>query len=116
MTALALLELHDAGRIDLNAPVRRYLPWFAISSGKRPILVHQLLSHTAGIPDDYSAEIAYTYDVVALGRAKTLFAPGTAWSPSFYQHYGTGSRHSTRAAIASSGTPGEFQVTRPACR
>jgi D-alanyl-D-alanine carboxypeptidase len=80
MTALALLQLHDAGRLDLNAPVRRYLPWFSIDSGSTPILVHELLSHTAGIPDDFAAEIGYTYDIVALRRARVLFAPGTAWS------------------------------------
>ena len=80
MTALAILALHDAGRVDLNAPVRRYLPWFSIESGGKPILVHQLLSHTAGIPDDYAAESGYGYDVVALRNSKTLFAPGTSWS------------------------------------
>jgi D-alanyl-D-alanine carboxypeptidase len=80
MTALAILELHDEARIDLNAPVRRYLPWFSIDSGSSPILVHELLSHTAGIPDDYTAENGYGYNVVALRQARTLFAPGTAWS------------------------------------
>jgi CubicO group peptidase (beta-lactamase class C family) len=80
MTALALLELHDSGRLDLGAPVRRYLPWFAIKSLGGPILVHELLSHTGGIPDDYAAEPGYVYDVWALRTAKTLFAPGTSWS------------------------------------
>lgn len=80
MTALALLQLKDAGRIDLNAPVQRYLPWFSIKSGGRPILVHQLLSHTAGLPDDYAAEAGYRFDVIALSGAKTIFPPGTAWS------------------------------------
>jgi CubicO group peptidase (beta-lactamase class C family) len=80
MTALALLEQHDAGQINLNEPVQRYLPWFSIDSGGTPILVHQLLSHTAGLPDDYAAEMGYVYDVVALRAAKTLFMPGTAWS------------------------------------
>src|SRR3984957_7489680 len=80
MTALALLELRDSGRLDLDAPVRRYLPWFAITSLGGPILVHELLSHTAGIPDDYAAEPGYVYDVWALRTAKTLFAPGTSWS------------------------------------
>jgi|SRR5580700_1666966 D-alanyl-D-alanine carboxypeptidase len=80
MTALALLQMHDAGRLDYNAPVQRYLPWFTIQSGGKPILVHELLSHTAGIPDDYAAEEGYGYDIVALRHAKTLFAPGTSWS------------------------------------
>src|SRR5215469_7419278 len=30
MTSLALLQLHDRGLIDLNAPVRKYLPWWSI--------------------------------------------------------------------------------------
>lgn len=80
MTALALMQLHDAGKLDFNAQVRRYLPWFSIDSGGKPILVHEMLSHSAGIPDDYSAENGSVYDVVALRHTKTLFAPGTAWS------------------------------------
>jgi D-alanyl-D-alanine carboxypeptidase len=80
MTALALLELHDAGRLDLDAPVRQYLPWFSIQSGGHPVLVHELLSHTAGIPDDFASEFGYKYNVLALARARTLFPPGTAWS------------------------------------
>ncbi len=80
MTALALLEQHDAGQIDLNEAVQRYLPWFSIDSGGTPILIHQLLSHTAGLPDDYAAERGYVYNVVALRAAKTLFVPGTSWS------------------------------------
>lgn len=80
MTALALLEQHDAGQIDLNESVQRYLPWFSIDSGGTPILVHQLLSHTSGLPDDYAAEMGYVYDIVALRAAKTLFVPGTSWS------------------------------------
>jgi D-alanyl-D-alanine carboxypeptidase len=80
MTALALLQLYDAGQLDLNAPVQRYLPWFEIDAKGAPILVHQLLSHTAGLPDDYAAEVGYTYDIVALRAAQTLFTPGTSWS------------------------------------
>ncbi|MBV8148809.1 MAG: beta-lactamase family protein [Candidatus Eremiobacteraeota bacterium] len=79
MTALSVMELHDAGRIALDAPVQRYLPWFSIGS-QRPILVHQLLSHTAGLPDDYSSENGSLYDVVALRGAKVLFPPGSSWS------------------------------------
>jgi D-alanyl-D-alanine carboxypeptidase len=80
MSALTLLQLVDAGAIDLNAPVQQYLPWFSIDAGGAPILVHQLLSHTAGLPDDYASEIGYTYDVLALRAAKTISTPGTGWS------------------------------------
>ncbi|HUY40744.1 MAG TPA: serine hydrolase domain-containing protein [Candidatus Dormibacteraeota bacterium] len=80
MTTLALLQLRDEHRVDLNARVRRYLPWFSIDSAGKPILVHELLSHTAGLPDDYSVAPSYLYDVAALREAHTLFTPGTAWS------------------------------------
>lgn len=80
MTALAVLQLKDEGTVDLDAQVRRYLPWFSIDSGGRPVLVHELLSHTSGLPDDFASEVGYEYDVLALRRARTLFAPGTSWS------------------------------------
>jgi D-alanyl-D-alanine carboxypeptidase len=79
MTALSLMEQHDAGRLALDAPVQRYLPWFSIHAGKQPILVHELLSHTAGLPDDYAAE-TWLYNVVALRDAHVTFKPGTDWS------------------------------------
>jgi D-alanyl-D-alanine carboxypeptidase len=80
MSSLALLQLRDEGRINLDASVTRYLPWFSIGSGGKPILVHELLSHTAGIPDDYSVSPSYGYSIEVLREAHTLFAPGTSWS------------------------------------
>ncbi len=80
MTSMALLELRDEHRIDLDAPVQRYLPWFEIASDGAPILVHELLSHTAGIPDDYTAVDGWMYSVYALRDAHTIFRPGTSWS------------------------------------
>ncbi len=80
MTALATMQLVEEGKLALDAPVSRYLPWFTIDSGGDPIRVHQLLSHTAGIPDDFSPENSYGYDVVALRATKVLFKPGTSWS------------------------------------
>lgn len=80
MTALALLQLRDAHELDLNANVRRYLPWFAIRSGGKPIVVHELLSHTSGLPDDFSFAPGYVYGIAALRDAHVLFPPGTSWS------------------------------------
>src|SRR5829696_10491313 len=48
-TSLALLREHEAGNLDLQAPVARYLPWFRVRSAFPPITVHHLLSHTAGL-------------------------------------------------------------------
>lgn len=80
MTASALLRLRDEGRFDPATRVTAYLPWFSINSGGKPIFVHELLSHTAGLPDDYSFAPGYLYSVAALRYAHTIFTPGTKWS------------------------------------
>jgi CubicO group peptidase (beta-lactamase class C family) len=48
-TAAAALTLVQDGRVDLDAPIKRYLPDAPIQG--RAITVRQLMSHTAGIPD-----------------------------------------------------------------
>ena len=48
--ALALLQLRDEGRLDLDRPVVDYLPWLRIESGYAPITVHHLLTHASGLP------------------------------------------------------------------
>lgn len=46
-TALAVMQLVEAGKVELDAPVERYLPVFAGRPGGA-ITVRQLLSHTSG--------------------------------------------------------------------
>ena len=48
--ALALLQLRDEGKLDLERPVTDYLPWLRIESKFGPITVHHLLTHTTGLP------------------------------------------------------------------
>jgi CubicO group peptidase (beta-lactamase class C family) len=80
MTALSLMEARDEGKFDPSKTVQSYLPWFSIHSDGKPIYVHQLLSHTAGTPDDFSIAPGYMYSVAALRNAHTIFPPGTSWS------------------------------------
>lgn len=80
MTALSLMELRDAGKFDPGKPVKAYLPWFSIKSDGVPVLAHELLSHTAGLPDDYTFAPGFMYSVAALHDAHTTFTPGTHWS------------------------------------
>jgi CubicO group peptidase (beta-lactamase class C family) len=51
-TALAVMQLVQAHRVQLDAPVRRYLPAFRLADGGAytRITVRQLLTHTSGIP------------------------------------------------------------------
>ena len=50
--ALTLLQLRDEGKLDLQAPVRHYLPWLAAETDYGEILVHHLLTHSSGMPED----------------------------------------------------------------
>jgi CubicO group peptidase (beta-lactamase class C family) len=47
---LALLQLRDEGKLDLNKPIVEYLPWLKINSKFEPITTHHLLSHSSGLP------------------------------------------------------------------
>jgi len=48
-TAILVLQLVDQGKVDLAAPVQRYLPGFT-GAGKDRVTVAMLLSHTGALP------------------------------------------------------------------
>jgi len=47
--AIAVLQLNDEGKLDLNKPVKDYLPWLKVESSYTPFTTHHLLSHTSGL-------------------------------------------------------------------
>ena len=47
---LALMQLRDEGKLDLNKPIVEYLPWLKINSKFEAITTHHVLSHSAGLP------------------------------------------------------------------
>ncbi|MGH2535333.1 MAG: serine hydrolase domain-containing protein [Thermomicrobiales bacterium] len=78
-TAIALVQLAEAGQIDVDAPVSRYLPWFAVQSEFAPITLHHLLSHTAGITAGMDFTPEATYQVWALREERAACPPGAAF-------------------------------------
>jgi len=76
-TALALMQLVEERKLGLHVPVTKYLPWFQVVSDHDPIMLHHLLSHTAGLINgmDFSAEARY--EVYALRETEATVAPGT---------------------------------------
>jgi CubicO group peptidase (beta-lactamase class C family) len=52
VTATAVMTLVEARQLDLDAPVRRYLPWFGLAGEDAAdhVTVRHLLTHTSGIP------------------------------------------------------------------
>lgn len=85
-TALAVLALRDEGKLNLDDPVQRYLPWFqSVYKGKDVnVTLRQLLHHTSGIELDwYLGEIpeqSTIEDTVRIVSDKELkFEPGSVY-------------------------------------
>jgi CubicO group peptidase (beta-lactamase class C family) len=51
-TALAVMQLVEAGKVELDAPVQCYLPWFRVADpqASAQITVRHLLNQTSGLP------------------------------------------------------------------
>lgn len=64
-TALAVMQLVEAGQLDLDAPVQRYLPWFRVAdpNASARITVRHLLNQTSGLSKLTSLTSAYTKDL-----------------------------------------------------
>jgi SSS family transporter len=52
-TATAVMQLVEKGKIDVDAPVVKYLPEFG-ENGKDKVTVRELLTHYSGLPPDVS--------------------------------------------------------------
>ena len=68
VTAPAIMQLYQQGRFDLNDPVAKYLPEFAVN-GKGDITIRQLLTHYSGLPPDISLEDGWSGKEEGLRRA-----------------------------------------------
>jgi CubicO group peptidase (beta-lactamase class C family) len=50
--ATAVMQLVEKGKIDLDTPVKKYLPYFQLNDPRHEaITVRQMLTHTSGMPD-----------------------------------------------------------------
>ncbi|RPI33747.1 MAG: class A beta-lactamase-related serine hydrolase [Chloroflexota bacterium] len=51
ITSLAIQQLVSAGKVDLDAPVQRYIPWFRLAdeAASSQITIRHLLNHTSGL-------------------------------------------------------------------
>lgn len=80
-TCIAALQLSEQGVLDIHAPVKKYLPWFAIRSKYSDITLHHLMTHTAGIILGSDATPTTWTEVWDLRDTETGVEPGT------YFHY-----------------------------
>lgn len=89
ITAVAVMQLVEQGKLDLNAPVQRYVPSFPQKPW--PLTARHLLSHTGGVRHYRGDEINITkqYNSLTEGLSifkddSLLFQPGTRYSYSTY--------------------------------
>jgi CubicO group peptidase (beta-lactamase class C family) len=68
LTGVAVMQLVEGGRIELDAPVVRYLPDFPFGDA---ITIHHLLSHTSGLAN-YMAHPEYRARMTGLRRIADL--------------------------------------------
>jgi CubicO group peptidase (beta-lactamase class C family) len=75
------MQLVEAGRLDLDAPVATYWPAFG-ANGKTTITARQLLTHTSGLPADLDLGSSWRGEAEGLARAAAVQParpPGTAF-------------------------------------
>jgi SSS family transporter len=58
VTATAVMQLVEAGKVDVDAPVVKYLPEFA-ANGKQAVTIRELLTHYSGLPPDVNLKDAW---------------------------------------------------------
>jgi D-alanyl-D-alanine carboxypeptidase len=92
-TAVSILQLVQAGKIQLSDPFGKYLPDYANKELSSKATIEQLLSHTGGTGDifgpDFEAhrlELRTLQDYVKLYEKRgPVFEPGSRWE---YSNYG----------------------------
>ena len=93
LTAVAILQLVEAGKVKLTAPIGTYLPGYPNRDVATKVTIHQLLTHTGGTGDifgpDFDAhrqQLRALADYVKLyGKRELEFEPGSRWA---YSNYG----------------------------
>jgi CubicO group peptidase (beta-lactamase class C family) len=73
---VGILQAAEKGLLDLNEPVKRYLPWFRVKTKAHQITAHHLLSHTASLPLGRDDLPPSRYAAAALAEFEPTFPPG----------------------------------------
>jgi CubicO group peptidase (beta-lactamase class C family) len=86
VAATAIMRLVEQGKIDLSAPVRRYLPQFQVQdeTTSRDVAIWHLLSHTPGWEGQLTTQDRGTETLAFFAESMRdlpqLAPPGTVWS------------------------------------
>ena len=74
-SGITMLKLVEEGLLDLDAPVKSYVPWLTLkdADAAEKMTLRHLLSHTSGLPKEYTPEGAR--DEAALGPSLRVELP-----------------------------------------
>lgn len=87
-TATAIMQLREQGKVGLDDPVSKYLPWFQVKPadpGDAPITLEELLTHSSGLPREAgghwsSGEFPTREELRALiTERQAAFSPEVRW-------------------------------------
>ena len=86
-TAAAILRLVDQGKLSLDDTLAKVLPRYPNQERARKVTIRHLLSHTAGMGDQWSTPrrpvpglTGALATVAAVAHAPLMFEPGSQWS------------------------------------
>lgn len=87
-TATAIMQLREAGKLRLDDPVNKYLPWFSITPaepGDPSITIEELLTHASGLPREAGSHwVDYSFPDAAevkqyLATHRAPYSPEVRW-------------------------------------
>lgn len=92
LTAVSVLQLVQAGKVSLHAPLSTYLPDYPNATMASQVTIHHLLTHTGGAGDIFGpqfianrTQLREIQDYIDLYGTRNLqFTPGTQWACSNY--------------------------------
>ncbi len=95
-TAIEVMRLRDEGLVELDAPIERYLPGFAIRrlfDSDEPITVRSLLTHRSGLPRGGTLPLWYWDPGIAVlrelvGSLEDAYAVHPPWTRYKYSNIG----------------------------
>lgn len=116
-TATAILQLRDAGKLRLDDPIVRHLPWFSIRTefaAAGPITVEHLLTHTSGLPREGPFPYWTTHDFPTVEQLRTALPSLAALAPpgESYRYSNLGMALLGQIVEAASGEPWANYVGR----
>lgn len=88
-TSTAILQLRDRGKLHLDDPVAKHLPWFMYKNrfpDGPAVTIRQLLTHTSGLPTESAMPYWTDYNfpthdqlIALLHSQESIFEPETKW-------------------------------------